>query len=37
MSDSEHEVEEMTEEEKEAARQAENEEIWQCFHQYDVE
>lgn len=27
----------MTEEEKEAARQAENEEIWQCFHQYDIE
>ena len=27
----------MTEEEKEAARQVENEEIWQCFHQYDVE
>ena len=38
MSDSENQEEvEMTEEEKEAARQAENEEIWQCFHQYDIE
>ena len=37
MSDSEKEEVEMTEAEKEQAQQEENEQIWQCFRQFDVE